>query len=270
MNTSIQPRMLDALTGLRFVAAFCVFLHHAKDRLSIESWNLGPLGGFTVGFFFVLSDFILMQIYGKTLKAGAFSRFFAACFARIWPVHAAWDGKLSGRWRATLLAPVAGWRSAPVLASVATLLFCPWIVQVSAAEERAVYAAECMQAAAPALRDIVFAEEAVIVAAHGRIEGERFSLAVIYDPLPGSRRALFTHITGADGKILRQLALRDVEFVARDGRVLRLASAEVPRSELAGGRSVGIGFWSQALGASKASRGPLSMGGHRLEVFSVP
>jgi len=551
MNTSNQPRMLDALTGLRFVAAFCVFLHHAKDRLSIESWNLGPLGGFAVGFFFVLSGFILMHVYGSSLSAAGVPRFFVARFARIWPVHAAclllflllfrwnspptspdeivrvisqifltqtwgtkideilgfngvawsisvevffyalfpllclmrdrafarayvaivvatllaiaiaewsvglhpegrstalsvlhfappmrlfefatgiatariasrwetgslrrpwrdslvesaalglvalgflifgpaqwirhaiapdslplaqhylpkgagfapafallilwlarsrglvswllsrrfmiylgeisfafymlhamalmlvarsgvgsaaqwklgftlalaaslagasvlhtlievplrdfvlaaWDGKLTQRWRSLLLAPVAAWRSGPVLASVVTLLLCPWIVRAMAEEERPALAAERMQAAAPALRDIVFAEEAVIVAAHGRIEGERFSLAVIYEPLPGSRRALFVHVTGVDGAILRHLQLRDVEFVARDGRVLRLASADVPRSELAGARSVGIGFWSQALGASKANRGPLSMGGHRLEVFSVP
>lgn len=543
--------MLDALTGLRFVAAFCVFLHHAKDRLSIEWWNLGPLGGFAVGFFFVLSGFILMHVYGKTLKTADIPRFFAARFARIWPVHAAclllflllfrwnfpptspddllrllaqvsltqtwgtrieeilgfngvawsisveaffyalfpflcllddrrfartylailaltllallvgdwsvarhpegmstvltviqfappmrlaefatgiatariaaripirtatrpwrdsgvemgalalvtlaylllgpaqwiralidpgtltvvqrylpqgpgfalpfallifwlarsrgivawmlsrrsvvflgeisfafymvhsmvlmlvrdsgvgigaewplgfalslaaslaaasllhmaievpmrefllaaWDGKLAARWRTALLAPVASWRSAPVLASVGTLVLCPWVVQATAAEERAVYAAERMDAAAPGLRDIVFAEEAVIVAAHGRIDGERFSLAIIYDPLPDSRRTLFTHVTAPDGKILRHLALRDVEFVAQDGRVLRLASADVPRIQLEGASSVGVGFWSQALGASKANRGPLTMGGHRLEVFAVP
>lgn len=543
--------MLDALTGLRFVAAFCVFLHHAKDRLSIEWWNLGPLGGFAVGFFFVLSGFILMHVYGKTLKTADIPRFFAARFARIWPVHAAclllflllfrwrfpptapdellrvlsqltltqtwgtrveeilgfngvawsisveaffyalfpflcllddrrfarayaaivlltllallvgnwsvarhpsgmstvlaviqfappmrlvefatgiatariasrfapspvarpsrdsaieigalalvclgylllgpaqwirglvdpgalfvvqrylpqgpgfalpfaflilwlarsrglvgwllsrrsmvflgeisfsfymvhsmilmlvqnsgvgigaewplgfalslaaslaaasllhmaievpmrdfllaaWDGKLADRWRTTLLAPVVGWRRGPVLASVATLMLCPWIVQATAAEERATYAAERIDAAGAELRDVVFAEEAVIVAAHGRIEGERFSLAVVYDPLPASRRALFTHVTAPDGKILRHITLRDVEFVAQDGRVLRLASAEVPIAQLEGASSVGIGFWSQALGASKANRGPLTMGGHRLEVFAVP
>ena len=80
--------MLDALTVLRFFAAFCVFLHHAKDRLSIESWNLGPLGGFAMGFFSVLSGSILMHFYGGSLSAAGMSRFFVARFARIWPVHA--------------------------------------------------------------------------------------------------------------------------------------------------------------------------------------
>ena len=551
MNSSNQPRMLDTLTGLRFVAAFCVFLHHARERLSIESWNLGPLGGFAVGFFFVLSGFILMHVYGHTLNAAGISRFLVARFARVWPLHiaclalfvllfrwhnlpsspdellrllaqvtltqtwdtrideilgyngvawsisveaffyalfpllcmlddrrflrafaaigaatimavaiaewsvglhpdgraialtvlhfappmrlfefatgiatariaarwpatsgarttrdtaveivafslvalgflclgpaqwiryviapdtlpvaqeflpkgagftpafaflilwmarshgmvakllslrplvflgeislafymvhamilmlfqdsgvgigaawplgfvlalaaslaaasllhlaienparelilAAWDGKLAGRWRKAVLEPVAGWRRAPALASVATLLICAWIAQSTVAEERAAHAAERIGAAPTELRDVVFADEAVIVAAHGEIEGECFNLAIVYDPLPQHTRSLFVHVTAGKGKILRQLMLRDVEFVAPDGQVLRLATADVPLAELDGASSVGIGFWSQGLGASKANRGPLTMGGHRLEVFAVP
>ena len=551
MNTSTQPRMLDALTGLRFVAAFCVFLHHAKARLSIEWWNLGPLGGFSVGFFFVLSGFILMHVYGKTLKTADIPRFFAARFARIWPVHAVclllflllfrwnspptspdelvrmisqvcltqtwgtkteeilgfngvawsisveaffyalfpflclmrdrsfshayaaiavstvlsvvvaewsvglhpegratalsvlqftppmrllefatgiatarvaarwtsfsaaqpardslvevaalglvamgflvfgpaqwirhaiaphslplaqqylpkgagfapafallilwmarsrgavawllsrrpmiylgeisfsfymvhamvlmlvarsgvgtaaqwplgftlalagslaaasvlhtlvevpmreiilavWDGKFANRWRTLMLAPFAGVRRGSVVASIATLALCPWVLREAAAAEKWAEALRRIEATDPDLRGVVFSDEAEILAANGRIEGERFSLAVVYDPLPASRRALFTHVTAPDGKILRHIVLRDVEFVAQDGRVLRLASAEVPVAQLDGASSVGIGFWSQALGASKANRGPLTMGGHRLEVFAVP
>ena len=185
-------------------------------------------------------------------------------------ILAAWDGKLAGRWRKAVLEPVAGWRRGPALTSVATLLLCPWIAQSTVAEERAAYAAERMDAAPAELRDIVFSDEAVIVAAHGRIEGERFSLAIVYEPLPQHRRGLFVHVTAGKGKILRQLTLRDVEFVAPDGRVLRLATAEAPVAQLEGANSVGIGFWSQGRGASKANRGPLTMGGHRLEVFAVP
>lgn len=79
--------MLDALTGLRFVAAFCVFVHHARERFRIDSWNLGPLGGVAVGFFFVLSGFILTHVYGATLRRESIGAFYRARFARIWPIH---------------------------------------------------------------------------------------------------------------------------------------------------------------------------------------
>ncbi len=558
MTSSKNARMLDALTGLRFVAAFGVFLHHARERLSIESWNLGPLGGFAVGFFFVLSGFILMHVYGGTLKSGSIPRFFVARFARIWPLHiaclllflllfrwnnpptsaddlvrlfsqvtltqtwgtrivevldfngvawsisvevffyavfpflcllddrrfvrvyaaillgtlgvlalgqwsvglhpnglpivstvihfappmrllefatgiatariaarwaalpesgfapirdtaielaafglvtltfcflgpanwirhliapdtapvfqmylpkgpgfalpfaflilwfarsrglfawvfsrraaiflgevsfafymvhsmilmlvsdaglaadgewglafalalaaslaaatllhyaierpardlilAAWDGRWKGKLWETLRAPVAGWRNAPAMASVATLLLCPYLAHLSVAEERALYAAERLRAAPPHLRDIVFADEAVIVAVDARIEGKSFKLDILYEPLPTAARKLFCHVTDAQGQIQRHLTFRDAEFIApkmpgSDVRILRIASTEVALSELASAHSIGIGFWSATRNASRANRGPLSMSGHRLEVFSLP
>jgi peptidoglycan/LPS O-acetylase OafA/YrhL len=550
--------MLDALTGLRFVAAFCVFLHHARERLSIDSWNLGPLGGFAVGFFFVLSGFILMHVYGNQLKSSGILRFLVARFARVWPLHiaclflslllfrwsnpptgadelvrvfsqitltqtwgtnveeilgfngvawsisveaffyalfpflcilddtkfartyaaialgtfcvlalgewslglqptglatiknvlhftppmrllefatgiatarvaarwaahsnaglapvrdtgielaafglvtlsycllgpanwirhliapdtarvvqmylpsgpgfalpfaflilwlarshgflawalsrrvviflgevsfafymvhsmilmltaqsglasdgkwglafalalaaslaaatllhyaierpardlllAAWDGRWKGKLRQTLLAPVAGWRNVPVMASIATLLLCPWIAHLSIADERALYAAERLRAAPPHLRDIVFADEAIVVAVDARIEGSKFKLEVVYEPLPTAARKLFCHVTDAQGQIQRHLTFRDAEFIApptpgSPARVLQIASSELPLQQLSSAHSIGIGFWSATRNASRANRGPLSMGGHRLEVFTVP
>jgi peptidoglycan/LPS O-acetylase OafA/YrhL len=80
---------LDALTGLRFVAAAAVLASHLQLWLHRADWNLGTLGSAAVGFFFVLSGFILSHVYrggGTSIEAGAFYR---ARFARIWPVHAA-------------------------------------------------------------------------------------------------------------------------------------------------------------------------------------
>jgi peptidoglycan/LPS O-acetylase OafA/YrhL len=548
--------MLDALTGLRFVAAFCVFLHHARERLSIDSWNLGPLGGFAVGFFFVLSGFILMHVYGNQLKSSGIPRFLVARFARVWPLHiaclflflllfrwsnpptgadelvrlfsqitltqtwgtnveeilgfngvawsisaeaffyavfpflcllddrrfvrvyaaillgtlgilalgqwsvglhpkglpivstvihfapplrllefatgiatarlaarwatlpesgfapirdtaielaafglvtltfcflgpanwirhliapdtapvfqmylpkgpgfalpfaflvlwfarsrglfawvfsrraavflgevsfafymvhsmilmltaqaglaadgkwglafalalaaslaaatllhyaierparelllAAWDGRWKGKLRQTLLSSVASWRNVPVMVSIATLFLCPWIAQLSVAEARALYAAERLRAAPPHLRDIVFAEEAIVVAVDARIEGSKFKLDVVYEPLPTAARKLFCHVTDAQGQIQRHLTFRDAEFIApptpgSPARVLQIASSELPLQQLSSAHSIGIGFWSATRNASRANRGPLSMGGHRLEVFT--
>ncbi|NUP95453.1 MAG: acyltransferase [Planctomycetaceae bacterium] len=81
--------MLDALTGLRFVAAFAVFLFHSREKFHIDSWKLGSLGSCAVAFFFVLSGFILTYVYGESLKRESLRGFFVARFARIWPVHIA-------------------------------------------------------------------------------------------------------------------------------------------------------------------------------------
>ena len=89
MQAKTPVRMLDALTGLRFVAAFAVFLFHSRERFHVDSWRLGTLGSAAVAFFFVLSGFILTYVYGETLKRDALRGFFVARFARIWPVHVA-------------------------------------------------------------------------------------------------------------------------------------------------------------------------------------
>jgi peptidoglycan/LPS O-acetylase OafA/YrhL len=78
---------LDALTGLRFVAAATVFVSHLKVWLHLDLWNPGTLGSAAVGFFFVLSGFILAHVYRRDGEPIAIGRFYLARFARIWPVH---------------------------------------------------------------------------------------------------------------------------------------------------------------------------------------
>ena len=78
---------LRALTGLRFVAAFAVFLHHLGGMLGVERMRL-PLGNAAVSFFFVLSGFILTFVYAKRLTdRRRICRFYATRVARIWPLH---------------------------------------------------------------------------------------------------------------------------------------------------------------------------------------
>lgn len=80
-----RPR-LDALTGLRWLAAFWVFAYHMQ--------NLGPLpppfdvpaqlGYLGVTFFFVLSGFVLTWSMRPSVRI---STFYTRRFARIWPSH---------------------------------------------------------------------------------------------------------------------------------------------------------------------------------------
>jgi len=81
------PARLDALTGLRFVAAALVFASHLKAALHLDRWNLGTLGSSAVGFFFVLSGFILAHVYREQRQTLAAGGFYLARFARIWPTH---------------------------------------------------------------------------------------------------------------------------------------------------------------------------------------
>lgn len=88
---------LDALTGIRAVAALWVVLYHFQDKLIILIPALrgaSPLlsGGFLgVDMFFTLSGFILAYNYldrlGRRPSLAAYGRFLWLRLARIWPVH---------------------------------------------------------------------------------------------------------------------------------------------------------------------------------------
>ena len=82
---SDRPQNLSALTGLRFVAAFVIFVHHLRGRFGIPhfDWNLGP----AVSFFFVLSGFILTYVYANRLTKQTVTKFLVTRCARIWPLH---------------------------------------------------------------------------------------------------------------------------------------------------------------------------------------
>ena len=91
-----ERRHLSTLTGLRFVAAFAVFIGHAARLLDAEHreglhWLTG--GSHTgVGFFFMLSGFVLMWTLRDDDRPAAFYR---RRFARIYPSHmVTWVGTL--------------------------------------------------------------------------------------------------------------------------------------------------------------------------------
>ena len=78
---------IHALTGIRFVAALGVFVHHMLGKLGITFFNC-PFGDGGVTFFFVLSGFILTYVYADRLKGlGDLPRFYFTRWARIWPLH---------------------------------------------------------------------------------------------------------------------------------------------------------------------------------------
>jgi len=81
-----KAKTLDALTGLRFIAALAVFVHHITGRFGIAEVK-GPMGNLAVSFFFVLSGFILTYVYHDRLKWGGVRKFYFTRWARIWPLH---------------------------------------------------------------------------------------------------------------------------------------------------------------------------------------
>jgi peptidoglycan/LPS O-acetylase OafA/YrhL len=86
-----RPR-LDALTGLRYVAALCVLLSHLSvnfpdgpiKKLASELWAIGmPL-------FFTLSGFLMAYNYSdgfRTSYRSTLRKFYLARFARIYPIY---------------------------------------------------------------------------------------------------------------------------------------------------------------------------------------
>jgi peptidoglycan/LPS O-acetylase OafA/YrhL len=78
------PRRLDSLTGLRWWAAFGVFLHHMTNIAPLPVNSLLALGAQGVTFFFVLSGFVLTWAARPGVPT---STFWWRRFARIWPLH---------------------------------------------------------------------------------------------------------------------------------------------------------------------------------------
>jgi peptidoglycan/LPS O-acetylase OafA/YrhL len=75
---------LDALTGLRFLAAALILVHHSTILwIPIPLWSFGH----GVSLFFVLSGFILAYVYPRLEDSGAIKRFLVLRAARIWPAH---------------------------------------------------------------------------------------------------------------------------------------------------------------------------------------
>lgn len=82
-----KRRSLDALTGLRFVAAFVVLVAHTVKVASHGQIRLAHYSGNAVSFFFVLSGFILTYVYFDRLNKQNVLTFYRARWARIWPLH---------------------------------------------------------------------------------------------------------------------------------------------------------------------------------------
>ena len=77
---------LKPLTSLRFVAALLVFVYHAP--LAQPFAHDHALGQAGVGFFFLLSGFILTYTYsGALMTKASVVRFYVARFARVYPAY---------------------------------------------------------------------------------------------------------------------------------------------------------------------------------------
>ena len=83
-----KPDMLNALTSFRFLAALMVFAWHTHIMSGVlDKYQLGYVG---VGFFYLLSGFILAYVYSHKLASGsarAIKKFYIARIAKIYPTH---------------------------------------------------------------------------------------------------------------------------------------------------------------------------------------
>src|SRR5689334_18623603 len=93
MTTATDAPRIDSLTGLRFLAAGAVLLHHTFAPTILNpgvvrlpgTRHLAVVGYVGVTAFFVLSGFVLAWSWDdRRTKAG----FYGRRFARVWPLHA--------------------------------------------------------------------------------------------------------------------------------------------------------------------------------------
>lgn len=89
-------RHLDALTGIRGVAAWLVVLYHIRLSLTaiLPGWTIAAMGkGYlAVDLFFMLSGFVIWYNYAQRIAqggAGEVRQFLWRRFARVWPLHGA-------------------------------------------------------------------------------------------------------------------------------------------------------------------------------------
>lgn len=91
------PARLDALTGVRILAALWVVVFHFRGNLASEFESyvyVAPVieyGELGVDLFFTLSGFVIALVYGRKLGQGwstaASANFWWARFARLWPAY---------------------------------------------------------------------------------------------------------------------------------------------------------------------------------------
>ncbi len=91
-----SPRHLDALTGIRGIAAWGVVLYHIRlsltELLPAQVIAVLAKGYLAVDLFFVLSGFVIWYNYAGRIAdggAGAARLFLWRRFARVWPLHGA-------------------------------------------------------------------------------------------------------------------------------------------------------------------------------------
>ena len=89
-----SPAHLDALTGIRGIAAWMVVLYHIRMSLlgilPIPALKVLAKGYLAVDLFFILSGFVLWYNYAPRLRGGglaAAGHFLWRRIARIWPLH---------------------------------------------------------------------------------------------------------------------------------------------------------------------------------------
>ena len=136
-DSHAAPRpALEALTGLRFVAALAVVLYHVRDTILPSA--SGPLarlaahGYLGVSLFFVLSGFILTYTYVDPVAGslrGTRTQFWWARLARIYPMYLAalvLAAPFFLLFRVMLAAPSARMEALPALALAPALLQAWW------------------------------------------------------------------------------------------------------------------------------------------------
>jgi len=230
---------LNALTGLRFLAAAAIVLLHSAGNFGFKEGAFKPWGlGQAVSFFFVLWGFVLAYAYPKLAGGHSVRNFYVARIARIWPTH--------------------------IAAFFLVLILLPSYSWTIPSEDRGLVA---LAASRPDTREVQFGRRVVLLGMGFRQEQDGLVAELIWESLVDQDLTYMNaiHMVDKQGVILAQADYPQDYAKGHVSRGTRLKDVvTISEKKLKGAEALGIAVYDLQSGSLLIDRGPRDWDNHRL------
>lgn len=124
-----------------------------------------------------------------------------------------------------------------------------------------------LEAGGASLRPTGFRGQAVLHGARAEPVEEGLRLTLVWEVLPGCTMTRFVHVCDGRGEVLAQGLPERARFAAASPHSLVVDQVLLTKQELAGGATVGVGFFEKGAGTAVVERGVQGLDGRRLELL---